>query len=93
MPEFLIWREVAIPLAACATVLLLGLSVVKAISRGFERRHQERMASHGGDGDVENLRADLGQLRSHVEALEERLDFTERLLTQERQRRQLEPGA
>ena len=95
MPAFLFWHDVAIPIAGMATVLLIALSFIRAGSRMLERRHEARMAASGGDHgeEVEQLRGELGQLRSQVDALEERLDFTERLLTQEKARRQLEPGS
>ena len=92
MPPFLFFNEVLIPLAGMATGLIITLSVVKAITRQLDRRHDARLAAHSGaaSGDVEGLRTEVVELRGQVEALEERLDFTERLLTQERNRRQLE---
>jgi hypothetical protein len=90
VPPFLFFNEVLIPLAGMATGLIITLSVVKAITRQLDRRHDARLAVHGGGGDVEGLRTEVVELRGQVEALEERLDFTERLLTQERNRRQLE---
>jgi hypothetical protein len=91
----MILQEVVVPIAGMVTGLLITLSVIKAGSRMLERRHEARMAAAGGHQhgeEVEQLRSDMGQLRSQVDALEERLDFTERLLTQERNRRQIEPG-
>jgi hypothetical protein len=86
--DFLFWNEVVIPLAGMATGLLLALAGIRAVSRHFERRHEARL--HQGDG--QGLREEVQQLRSQVESIEERLDFAERLLTQERNRRPLEPG-
>ena len=94
MPDFLFWDRVLIPLAGMATGLLITLSVVKAITGALARRHETKMAElgHGASGEVESLKGEVGHLRSQLEALEERMDFTERLLTQERNRRQLEQG-
>ena len=94
MPPFIFFNEVLIPLAGMATGLIITLSVVKAITRQLDRRHDARIAAHSsaGGGDVDGLRNEMVELRGQVEALEERLDFTERLLTQERNRRQLEGG-
>jgi hypothetical protein len=89
------WNEVLIPLAGMATGLLITLSIVKAVSRALERRHESKMAEvgHGAAGDeVESLKGEVSQLRTQMDALEERVDFAERLLTQERNRRQLEQG-
>lgn len=89
--DFLFWNEVVIPLAGMATGLFITLAVIKAVARHLERRHEERKlgAGPGGDGALQD---EVHQLRSRVESLEERVDFTERVLTQERARRPLEPG-
>jgi hypothetical protein len=89
--DFLFWDRVVIPLAGMATGLLITLSVIKAIVRWMERRHEARMAGSAA-GELEGLRSEMGQLRSQVESLEERLDFAERMLTQERNRRPIESG-
>ena len=91
MPDFLFWDQVVLPLAGMAVGLFLTLTVIRAVTRGLERRHEARMAA-GGSGEGEGLRAEVGQLRSQVESLEERVDFAERMLTQERSRRQIESG-
>ncbi|MBI4501617.1 MAG: hypothetical protein HY700_10680 [Gemmatimonadetes bacterium] len=91
MPDFLFWNEVVIPLAGMGVGLFITFAIIRAVTKGLERRHEARMAA-GGAGEVEGLRAEVGQLRSQVESLEERVDFTERMLTQERSRRQVESG-
>ena len=93
MPAFLFWHEIAIPMAMTLAGLITALSVIKAASRALERRHELRMAASGeGDEGARQLRTEVGELRSQLEALEERVDFAERMLTQERARRQVEPG-
>lgn len=89
--DFLFWNEVVIPLAGMATGLLITLATIRAVARHFERKHEERKLGAAAGADPV-LRDELLQLRSQVESLEERVDFTERLLTQERTRRPLEPG-
>ena len=91
MPDFLFLERVVIPLAGMATGLIITLSVVKAITRHVERRHEARLGRAGGD--AEGLRAEVQQLRAQVESLEERVDFAERMLTQQRERRELSPGS
>lgn len=86
---------VLIPLAGIALVGMLGLPVVRAVVAAIERKSAAR-----GVGDVAGLRAELEEMRGRVEyleeqggrvaELEERLDFTERLLTQQREQA-LEP--
>jgi hypothetical protein len=88
--DFLFWNEVVIPLAGMAMGLFIMLATIRAVSRHLDRKHEARTAASQGTGASQ---AELQQLRSQVEALEERVDFTERLLTQERNRRPLEPGS
>lgn len=89
---------VLIPLAGIAMVGVLGLQVVKAVVAAIERKSAAR-----GGGDVAGLRAEMEEMRARLDyleeqgtrlaELEERLDFSERLLTQQRDRAQLGPGA
>jgi hypothetical protein len=89
--DFLFWDQVVIPIAGMVTGLLITLAIIRAVTRQLDRRHEAKLHA-GGAGDAEGLRTELGQLRSQVESLEERVDFAERLLTQERNRRPIEPG-
>ena len=87
--NFLFWNEIVIPLAGMGMGLFILLATIRAVSRHFDRKHEARMA---GTQDAGAVQAELQQLRGQVEALEERVDFAERLLTQERNRRPLESG-
>jgi hypothetical protein len=83
-----------IPLAGMATGIILGLPVVRAAVRFIERK-----TAGGGDP---RLRAEVDELRTRVDAteeirdrlvdLEERIDFTERVLTQQKERARLVKG-
>ena len=70
-----------------ATGVILGFPIIRAVVRRIDR-------GTGSDrlGDGQALRAEIEHLRSQLEALEERAEFTERLLAQERDRRQVGPG-
>lgn len=46
-----------------------------------------------GPGEAEELRHAITQLAAEVAELHERVDFTERVLTSERERKQLEGGS
>ncbi|MBI3983487.1 MAG: hypothetical protein HY337_11290 [Gemmatimonadetes bacterium] len=97
MPEFLFWNEVVIPLAGMAVGVILGLPLIKAIVRRIEGR-----PTAPGSEEVQALRAEVAELRRRLESaedvanrvaeLEERADFAERLLTQQRDRSRLPPG-
>jgi hypothetical protein len=85
MPDWLWIQEVVFPLIGMA----MGAGVLYGIYRTANRlidRKQEREALHGGAGSAE-----VEQLRARD--LEERVDFTERVLTQQRERGGLPPGA
>lgn len=97
MPDWLWIQEVVFPLIGMA----MGAGVLYGVYRTANRlidRKQEREALQGGAGsaEVEQLRARveaLEELSYRLHDLEERVDFTERVLTQQRERDQLRPGA
>jgi hypothetical protein len=75
-----------------ATLLLLVAGVGFTGLRWFWRRTDRSV----GAGEVADLQARVAELeaeRGHVAELEERLDFAERLLAQERKREQLGNGS
>ncbi|HWP36182.1 MAG TPA: hypothetical protein VNL18_01390 [Gemmatimonadales bacterium] len=90
MPDFLFWNQVVIPLAGMAVGVILGLPIIKAIVRRIERRPDELAGV-----ESQALRAELAELKRRLETvdelagrvgeIEERMDFAERLLTQQRE--------
>jgi Tfp pilus assembly protein PilN len=90
--------DLIIPLAGMATACVLGLPVIRAVVRLIDRKSVGEM---GGQGEA--LRAEVEELRARLESqeevghrvaeLEERLDFAERVLSQQRDRDRLAPGA
>src|SRR3989304_2583300 len=96
--DFLFWNEVIIPLAVLAAMVTLGFPVVRGVVRYFERK-----SGAAGEGDLAARRASGEELRPRLDRaedqsarlaeFEERLDFAERLLTQQRERAVLKPGA
>lgn len=82
-----------VPIAGMLTGIILGLPLIRALVR-----HIERQAVGGGEPPDEALRAEVQELRQRIEAmddvrerltdLEERQEFTERVLARQRQ-----PGA
>lgn len=97
MPPWLWIQEVVFPLIGMA----MGAGVLYGVYRTANRligRKQAREALQGGAGseEVENLRERveaLEELSYRLHDVEERVDFTERVLTQQRERDQLPPGA
>jgi len=84
--------EALIPIflfVSIASVIVLRGPLGKALA--------ERISGRVGPGrdlgpDVLGVQAELDQVRSRLTEVEERLDFTERLLAQQRQAGQLEGG-
>ena len=62
--------------------------------RAFQRRMEGKTVGPEIQGELEELRhrvAELEQVQGRVEELEERMDFSERMLTQDKQPSQLKP--
>jgi hypothetical protein len=73
-----------------AVVLMLTLPLVKAIARRIEGKHLA--PDPGLLAELEDLRSRMGELeqnQTRVHELEERIDFTERLLAQQREQSRL----
>jgi hypothetical protein len=82
------------PVIVTVTLFLTAGSVL--ILRGpLGRALADRIGGRAGasDPEVPRLRQDVEDLRAALSAVQERLDFTERLLARERERGQLPKGA
>ena len=77
--------SLAIPVAV---IVFSGLEKVWRL-RVEEARARARAVEAAGSGDVEALRAELAELRQQLSDVQERLDFTERVLIQDRDRPRL----
>lgn len=90
--------DLIVPLAGMLTGIILGLPFVRTLTRVIE----QKALGQAGSAEIDALRAEVQELREAVDAtgdlherlvdLEERADFTERLLTQGRPRVQSPPG-
>lgn len=73
-----------------AVVLMLTLPLVKAIARRIEGKHLATDPALMAElEDLRSRMADLEQQQGRVHELEERIDFTERLLAQQREQSRL----
>lgn len=89
MPDWLWIQNVIFPLVGMGMGVLFMFGAYRIISRWIDRRHERLMADRAsatGFGEVEQLKARVEVLEEtlgRVQELEERLDFAERLLTQQ----------
>ncbi|MDH4044742.1 MAG: hypothetical protein OEY20_08470 [Gemmatimonadota bacterium] len=86
---------ILIPIAGMATGTIFMFGIYKLITKWMELRHRPAVGGVSAE-ELQDLRDDVALLRDmpdRVAELEERLDFTERLLAQaRRERSELNPG-
>ena len=93
LPPWAMMNPAALTLTASiffAVVFMLALPLVKAIARRIEGKHLA--PDPGLLAELEDLRsrtAELEQNQNRIHELEERIDFTERLLAQQREQARL----
>jgi hypothetical protein len=94
-----VWIEnVVFPLVMMGMTTLAGVGVYRIVVRWIDRKHERQLleAQQGvGGADVARLQARVEALEGvaeRVQELEERVDFAERLLTQQRERNVLPSG-
>ena len=79
-------------------MIALSIPIVVIIVAGFNKQaklrlEETKLRMSGIDTEeLDELRADLDQVRAELGEVHERLDFTERLLSQTRDREQLPPA-
>ncbi len=79
-------------------MIALSIPIVVIIVAGFNKQaklrlEETKLRMSGIDTEeLDELRADLDQMRAELGDVHERLDFTERLLAQTRDREQLPPA-
>lgn len=78
-----------ITVAFFAATVLISFPVVRAIARRIEGKQRQDPTVLAEIEDLRARVADLEQNQGAVHELEERLDFTERLLAQQREQAQL----
>jgi hypothetical protein len=90
MPDFVWFENVVLPILAMGMGTLFMVGLYRTVNRVLDRRHEVRMRAAGGPvpEEVGHLEERVAALESQVERvreLEERLDFAERMLAQQRQ--------
>jgi len=89
-----VWIEnVVFPLVMMGMTMLAGVGVYRVIVRSLDRKHERLLAEMQrgtGGTEIAGLQARveaLEEVAGRVQELEERVDFTERLLTQQQRDR------
>ncbi|MEZ4412139.1 MAG: hypothetical protein R2910_04050 [Gemmatimonadales bacterium] len=80
---------VLITVAFFAATVLISFPLIRAIARRIEGKHRQDPAILAEIDDLRARVADLEQRQGIVHELEDRLDFTERLLAQQREQARL----
>lgn len=95
--DFVWFQNVVIPVLGMGMGAFAMFGVYRTINRYLDRRHEQQLAASSGGRagpELEDLRARVELLEDsvdRVQELEERLDFTERMLTQQ-QHQQIDQG-
>ena len=96
--DFIWFQNVVLPVLGMGMGAFVLFGVYRTINRHLDRRHEQQLgAAAGGSAgpELEELRSRVDMLEDavdRVQELEERLDFTERLLAQH-QRQQIDAGS
>ena len=98
MPDWIWIQNVVFPLIGMGMGVLFMFGAYRIATRWIDRRHERLMLERGAGGGsaaVEQLQARVDQLEdvaARVQDLEERLDFTERVLARQREQGRLPAG-
>jgi hypothetical protein len=97
-PEAMFVEMVLLPILGMGMGGAVLFGIYRTVNRALERKHERAMLDQGGapQGGVEELQRrveSLEEVAYRVQDLEERLDFTERVLAQQKDRGRLPPDA
>ena len=93
VPDFVWFQNVVLPIMGMGLGAFAMFGVYRTVNRALDRRHESQLAERSGSGDrelLDELRGRVDALEDQalrVQELEERLEFTERLITQQQHRR------
>lgn len=93
MPVEFVVRDVISYIITGVVILGVAFSPIgRAVGHRIMHGKAPRLSPETDDPRVDDLSGEVAALREQVEATQDRLDFTERLLAQARERGQLGPG-
>ena len=97
LADFIWFQNVVLPVLGMGMGAFVLFGAYRTVNRHLDRRHEHHLAASTGGHqgpEMDDLRGRVELLEDavdRVQELEERLDFTERLLAQQ-QRQQIDPG-
>jgi len=86
------WVITDLAAITAGTLVVLGVAIGPIGRALADRLRHGKLPRPGQADEAEDLRDEMDQLRLHVDELQERLDFTERMLAQARDKGLLGPG-
>lgn len=95
-PEAMFVEMVLLPILGMGMGAAVLFGIYRTVNRALERKHERAMLGQGGQasGQLEELQRRVETLEDvayRVQDLEERMDFTERVLAQQKERGRLPP--
>ena len=97
LADFVWFQNVVMPVLGMCMGAFVLFGAYRTINRHLDRRHEQQLSAAAGGlpgRELEDIRSRVDLLEDavdRVQELEERLDFTERMLAQQ-QRQQIDPG-
>ena len=91
MPEEMVFLS----FTSIVAVTFLAFGLMRTINKHLDRKHGVGPDSKALRSELDDMRAQLqgmDDLRDHIADLEERIDFTERVLAQQRDKERLPKG-
>jgi hypothetical protein len=94
MPPWFYFNTVVLPLLGMGMGAFFLLGVYRTVNHWIERKHERELIAQGGDspGLLEAVGTRLDDMGERIQEIEERMDFTERMLTQQRDQNRLGSG-
>ena len=87
MPPWFYFNTMVLPLLGMGMGAFFLLGLYRTVNRWIERKHERELAAQGGSAPIalEAFGARLDDLGDSIQELEERMDFTERVLARHKE--------
>ena len=94
MPPWFYFNTIVLPLLGMGMGAFFLLGLYRTVNHWIERKHERELAAQGVAGPLalEAVGGRLDDVGDRIQELEERMDFAERVLTQQRDQNRLQSG-